>query len=98
MHHSMETPLSTHSEKPSKNMDSAAFCRHGIAVAAGPRDWADTRESWLARAARKLGLSYRRTKSIWYNEARVIRADEYLKIRAQLEELQRSAELRAEII
>lgn len=39
-----------------------------IAAVAGPRSWSDTRESWLARAARKAGISYRQTKSLWYGE------------------------------
>lgn len=42
--------------------------RELIAVVAGPRQWTDTRESWLARAARRAGVSYRQTKAIWYGE------------------------------
>jgi len=42
--------------------------RSVIASVAGPRSWSDTRESWLARAARRAGISYRQTKSLWYGE------------------------------
>lgn len=42
--------------------------REHIATLAGPRQWSDTRESWLARAARKAGLSYRTIKALWYGE------------------------------
>ena len=42
--------------------------RNLIASVAGPRSWSDTRESWLARAARRAGISYRQVKSIWYGE------------------------------
>lgn len=42
--------------------------RELIAAVAGPRTWSDTRESWLARAARRAGISYRQVKSLWYGE------------------------------
>lgn len=42
--------------------------REYIAAVAGPREWSDTRESWLARAARRTGISYRQIKAIWYGE------------------------------
>ena len=46
-------------EKPSMRDD--------IATLAGQRDWSDTRESWLARAQRRVPtVSYRTIKSIWY--------------------------------
>ncbi len=39
-----------------------------IAQAAGPMRAQDTRESWLARAARKAGISYRQIKALWYGQ------------------------------
>lgn len=39
-----------------------------IAKLAGPRDWDDTRESWLARAARNSRLTYRTIKALYYDE------------------------------
>jgi hypothetical protein len=39
-----------------------------IATVAGPRSWSDTRESWLARAADRAGITYRQTKALWYGE------------------------------
>lgn len=42
--------------------------REFVGVVAGPREWSDTRQSWLARAARRSGLTYRTIKSIWYGE------------------------------
>jgi hypothetical protein len=42
--------------------------RELIASVAGERRWSDTRESWLARAARKAGISYRQCKALWYAE------------------------------
>jgi hypothetical protein len=42
--------------------------RELIASVAGERRWSDTRESWLARAVRKAGISYRQCKALWYAE------------------------------
>jgi hypothetical protein len=42
--------------------------RNLIASVAGPRSWSDTRESWLNRAAKRAGISFRQVKSIWYGE------------------------------
>lgn len=39
-----------------------------VASVAGPRQWSDTRESWLNRAARRAQLSYRTVKSLFYGE------------------------------
>lgn len=71
----------------------------------GPRGWSDTRESWLARGARRAGLSIRRARAIFYQEPIRLDADEYLAIErahqtahaavAALEPLARDAALRA---
>ncbi len=39
-----------------------------VNIVAGPRTWADTRDSWLARAARRAKISHRAAKAIWYGE------------------------------
>lgn len=41
-----------------------------IGLVAGPLRPGDTRESWLARAARKAGLSYRQCKSLFYGQTK----------------------------
>lgn len=46
----------------------------------GPRGWNDTRESWLARGARKAGLTLRRARALFYCEPLRLDADEYLAI------------------
>lgn len=46
----------------------------------GPRGWNDTRESWLARGARKAGLTLRRARALFYSEPIRLDADEYLAI------------------
>jgi hypothetical protein len=43
--------------------------RREIAVVAGPKDWGDTRESWLARVPRQVKtVSFRTVKALWYGE------------------------------
>ena len=43
--------------------------RKEIAIVAGPRDWGDTRESWLARVPRKVQtVTFRTVKALWYGE------------------------------
>lgn len=43
--------------------------RKEIAIIAGPRDWGDTRESWLAKVPPKVKtVSYRTVKALWYGE------------------------------
>lgn len=71
----------------------------------GPRGWNDTRESWLARGARRAGLSLRRARAIFYLEPIRLDADEYLAIErayqtahvavAALQSLASDADLRA---
>lgn len=39
-----------------------------IGQVAGPMGPNDTRESWLARAARKSRVSYRQIKALWYGQ------------------------------
>lgn len=45
-----------------------ASMRELVASVAGPLEYSDNRKSWLSRAARRSGLSYRTIKSIWYGE------------------------------
>ena len=41
--------------------------RNEIAIIAGPREWGDTRESWLNRVPPKVkGVTFRMVKELWY--------------------------------
>ncbi len=43
--------------------------RKEIAIVAGPKDWGDTRESWLARVSRRVPtVTFRTVKALWYGE------------------------------
>lgn len=56
-------------EKSSGNPDSLAEeMRRAIVALAGPRSWLDTRESMIARAARKAGLTFRQARALFYGE------------------------------
>ena len=68
--------------------------RAAIETAAGDADWRDTREAWLARAARRLGLTAGRCRRIWYGEARRIDAAEYVALTARAAELAERAAAR----
>jgi len=41
-----------------------------IEVIAGPRLASDTKESWLGRAARRAGISFRQCKALYYRETK----------------------------
>jgi hypothetical protein len=53
----------------SENQSGVKKVRREIAIVAGPKDWGDTRESWLARVPRKVKtVSFRTVKALWYSE------------------------------
>lgn len=52
----------------SEKLSRSASVRELIAAVAGPRQWSDTRESWLHRAARRAGISFRQAKALFYGE------------------------------
>lgn len=51
-------------------MASAAHWRASIEALAGDPQWSDTRESMIARAARKAGVSYRSARALYYGETK----------------------------
>lgn len=78
----------------SHKMSVATEAREMVAAIAGPRGWQDTRESWLSKAARRLGFSYPRTRSIFYERARVISAEEWITLNKKLADLTSAATAR----
>ena len=67
-----------------------------IATIAGPRQPSDTRESWLARAARKSGASFWHIKALFYGQLTDPKYSIAYKIlsaadRARIQEAQRDA-------
>jgi hypothetical protein len=49
-------------------LEKGSVMRELVAAVAGPRQWGDTRQSWIGRAARRAGVSYRAAKSLFYGE------------------------------
>lgn len=50
-------------------MSEKSSVREEIALIAGPREWGDTRESWLSRVNRRVPtVSFRTVKALWYGE------------------------------
>jgi len=62
------------------SMSAVEIARSKLCDLAGPRGWHDTREAWLARGARKAGISIRRARALFYHEPMKLGADEYLAI------------------
>jgi hypothetical protein len=64
-----EKQLASWRVQMSENASGVTNVRREIAIIAGPKDWGDTRESWLARVPRKVKtVSFRTVKALWYGE------------------------------
>ncbi len=83
----------SHKSCQERHMNIAADARAMVAAAAGERAWGDTRESWLAKAARRLRFTYPRTRSIFYQRA-VVTAEEWCVLQETMASLTRSAAAR----
>jgi hypothetical protein len=92
------------SEKSEENsvMNRTLSWQDEIAVIAGPRQTGDTRESWLARAARKSGATFWHIKALYYGQitdpkysiaSKIISAAD----KARVEETRRDAEKATEL-
>jgi hypothetical protein len=58
--------------------------REAIAGLAGPRAFHEGRKTWLARAARRAGISYRQAKAFFYGETQNPRVMDVEKVRAAI--------------
>jgi hypothetical protein len=67
-----------------RKMQIAEEMKHAVTMLAGERGWHDTRESWLAGAARKAGISYRQAKAFFYGEASNPSSEAVERVRAAL--------------
>lgn len=75
-----------------------ADCRRWIAAAGGRREWDDTRESWLARAAWRLGITPSRCATLFYGKVASIKAHEYLTLKHRADALLAAANSREDEI
>ena len=77
-------------------MPVALDLKNDLIAAAGEKGCYDTRESWLARGARKLGITHRQAKAIFYGELKDPKASLAARIREAAEKLkQQKAETAA---
>ena len=65
--------------------------RRFVMIAADARPWGDNLKARLHRAARVLGISPRRARAIYYREAKVIGADEYLAAKKIADDIKQNA-------
>lgn len=80
-------------EKSDEIRMSSVEWRDSIADIAGPIGHDDTRESWLARAARKAGITFRQAKALYYGECADPRYSVAMKVRqTAAEKIQREEE------
>lgn len=87
----------TSDNKPENVAVSVAFEMKGSVVSlAGPRQATDTRESMIARAARRAGISYRQAKAFFYGEVVNPRVEAVERVRAAVRAAARQS--RAEAI
>ena len=99
MGHTMKESVRMKLQKPCKEQRViTADARSMLCAVAGQRDWSDTRQSWLAKAARRLGWPYSRTSNIFYGRARLIRAEEWITLNEQFAALTKSARERQELL
>ena len=77
-------------QKACKRMNSiASETREYLIAIAGDRLWSETREAWLARAARQCGISFRSARSLFYGTMPNPRADFVERIRIAAEKLEK---------
>lgn len=63
-----------------------------------PRDWIGKRKAAIAGVARRLGWPFSRTWNIAHGRARVIRAEEWIRLNEELSALSKSAQQRQEVL
>jgi len=73
--YSKESEMNTHAEA------------RALLWAVVPSRIEDNRKSWLARAARTMGWGERRTRALFYCEARCVTADEWRQLNQRLDQL-----------
>lgn len=80
--------MSESSDERTENvtMSIALEMKQSIVALAGARSDCDTRESMIARAARRAGIGYRIAKALYYGETRNPRSDAVEKVRAAVKQ------------
>lgn len=96
MGNTMRKPMSHRRQKscrkgkklvPSTAQEAVDRMRDAVIFAAGPRQWDDTREQWLARAALRLHIPFQRAWKIFYKRVTNPSAAEFIEITRRHAEL-----------
>lgn len=74
-------------ETMEKSFSQVPNFRDLVATVAGPRGWNDTRQSWLARAAQRAGISYRQAHALFYGEITDPQSRSATKMRTAAEQI-----------
>ena len=72
-------------------MGQSVTWREDIAAIAGPYRPSDTREGWLARAARRARIPFRQMKSLWYGECTDPRYSVVMSVRGAADQARKEA-------
>lgn len=80
----------------SSNFGVAEEMRRGIVLLAGERNWHETRQRWLERAAKAAGITYRAARSLFYAEPHAPRPSVIARVRRAVET--REAKARDELL
>lgn len=83
--------LKTSFPEPEKMPSAADQCRLFVILAGGDREWGDNRQTWLARAAHRLGIPQSRAVSLFYRKTPNVKADEFLMLQARARQLELAA-------
>jgi hypothetical protein len=81
-------PESSDGKTENVTMSVALEMKSSIVALAGARSDCDTRESMIARAARRAGIGFRIAKAFYYGETRNPRSDAVEKVRAAVRQTQ----------
>ena len=87
--------LESSSRKAESEMHVALEMKQSIVLLAGARQPEDTRESMIARAARKAGISFRQAKTFFYGETTNPRSGVVERVRAAIDNANAAQEAKA---
>lgn len=98
MFQNMEKPMSKRLQKTCKELRVITLEAQQAVWRLAPRDWIGKRKSAIAGVARQLGWPFARTWNIAHGRARIIRAEEWLRLNEELSNLNKSAQQRQEYL
>lgn len=86
--------MSNELPKTRENLHVSTVEAQQIIWALAPRDWIGKRKAAIAKVSRDLGWKFSRAWNVAHGRARLIRAEEMDRLRLQLEQATKSADMR----